>query len=138
MAQAQQRVDLVWDAPASVQTAPADKSAVLAGVLEWLVPTVGFAYAGDWKRGLPPAAVTLAGVVLFAATFEFHIFSESECNGTCTIGLLMAAGGRIWGIIDAVDTAKDFNRALAQNGLELGLMPGPAGLTLAASWRPGG
>lgn len=41
------------------------KSAWAAGVLEYAVPLAGYAYAGDWRRGLWPAGLWIAGGMLF-------------------------------------------------------------------------
>jgi hypothetical protein len=52
-------------APVSGQS---ERSPVLAGALELFVPTAGFAYAGDWERGLLPNAVRIGSVVGIVAT----------------------------------------------------------------------
>lgn len=39
------------------------RSPLVAGLLEFYVPTVGYAYAGDWTRGLLPTAVRGAATV---------------------------------------------------------------------------
>lgn len=80
------------------------KSELAAGVLEWLIPIVGHAYAGDAQRGLLPAGVSLGGFVL--------IIASGGDTGLVTAGLLGYLVGRIWGIVSAVETASDFNNNL--------------------------
>jgi hypothetical protein len=80
------------------------KSELTAGVLEWLIPIVGHAYAEDAERGLLPAGVSVGGLVL--------IFASGGETGLLTVGLLGYLIGRIWGIVSAVETASDFNSNL--------------------------
>lgn len=104
------------------------KSPVLAGVLEWLVPTVGYAYAGNWARGVPPAAVRITGFILLAAD-QFTVFgSPPPCRTQCIVGATMAIGGTIWSIVDAAATASRENgkrrRALRGPPVTLMVVPG--------------
>ncbi|MEW6507330.1 MAG: hypothetical protein AB1432_06235 [Bacteroidota bacterium] len=80
------------------------KSELVAGVLEWLIPIVGHAYAEDAQRGLLPAGVSLGGLVL--------VFASGGETGLITVGVLGYLVGRIWGIVSAVETATDFNKSL--------------------------
>ncbi len=90
------------------------KSELTAGVLEWLIPVVGHAYAGDAERGLLPAGVSVGGLVL--------IFASGGESGLITAGLLGYLVGRIWGIVSAVQTGEDFNNNL-KTKLNLSLKP---------------
>lgn len=90
------------------------KSELTAGVLEWLIPVVGHAYAGDAERGLLPAGVSVGGLVL--------IFASGGESGLITAGLLGYLVGRIWGIVSAVQTGEDFNNNL-KSKLNLSLKP---------------
>ena len=90
------------------------KSELAAGVLEWLIPVVGHAYASDAERGLLPAGVSVGGLVL--------IFASGGESGLITVGLLGYLVGRIWGIVSAVQTAEDFNNNL-KSKLNLSLKP---------------
>ena len=85
---------------------PSAKSPLVAAGIEYLVPTLGHAYAGDWSRGLPPAALIVAGVVL-GVTSDCD---ESSCAGFIA-GLGMALAGKVWGIFSAADTAQARNAA---------------------------
>ena len=46
-----------------------ERSVVLSGVLEYF-PTLGFAYAGDWKRGFLPNAFRVASFIGIFSTFD--------------------------------------------------------------------
>lgn len=82
-----------------------EKSPLLAGVLEWAVPTAGYAYAGHWSRGIPPELVRFTGVVLVLAQQYVGPFgTRRPCNAQCVIGTGMAVGGTIWAIADAAMT----------------------------------
>ncbi len=76
------------------------RSALLSGVLEWLVPTVGYAYAGDWKGGLLPNTVRIGGTIAYLAS------DANNCEAVCTAGLLAGVGGTVWAIVGAAKTAK--------------------------------
>lgn len=100
-AAAAQRVDTVI-----VRQPVAERSGVAAGVFEYLIPTVGHAYAGKWSRGVVPAAVRITGALMFLESMEDG--DDDETLGS--VGLLMALGGTVWSIWSAVDTAKGFNK----------------------------
>lgn len=81
------------------------KEPAFAAVLE-LVPVVGHVYAGDARRGLTPALVSAGGLVVMIA-------GAGDINTSMiTIGYLGYLGGRVWGIVSALDTANDYNTAL--------------------------
>lgn len=85
--------------------------------LEWLVPVVGHAYAGNAMRGVLPAVVTVGGMVA--------LIQGAGCDSLCAvngrdrnnddlawIGLGAVAVGRIWGMVSAHQTASDHNSEL--------------------------
>ena len=88
--------------------APPRKSAAAAAGLEYLVPTLGHAYAGSWTRGLPPAALMFAGAAI--AIEGSDGCGESGCEAFAA-GLGMVAVGKIWGIFSAMRTAQARNAA---------------------------
>lgn len=93
------------------------RSPLAAGLLEWAVPTVGYAYAGNWRRGIVPNLVVVGGLVLTLNAFveesmDVWTADEPECDTGCWIGLALLVGGKIWAIAGAVDEASDFNRRL--------------------------
>jgi hypothetical protein len=85
------------------------KSAWTAGLLEYVIPLVGYSYAGDWRRGLWPTGATVAGILMVSPCLD-------PCADSAVpwawAGLMLAGASRIWGIVGAVDTANDHNRAL--------------------------
>lgn len=107
-------------------SAESQKSVGVAVFLEWLVPTVGHAYAGNWKRGLLPNAVRVSGAVLFAVGLS-EGSSGDLYTGETEMGLIMMAGGTIWAMVRAGRTAKEYNDGLRldvgvrEEGVSLGL-----------------
>ena len=91
---------------ASPGVAP-QKSLVAAAALEYLVPTLGHAYAGDWERGLPPALL-LAGGVVWSLSGYSSCVEERGCTQVIS-GAVLAAAGKLWGLFSAVETAQDQN-----------------------------
>ena len=100
------------------------KSEFAAGGLEFLIPIVGHAYAGDAGRGVIPAVVSVGGIVVLVA-------GASDLNATvATLGYLAYLGGRIWGIVSAVNTAEDYNSNLKNKlNLSFNSMKFPQGKT---------
>ena len=81
------------------------RSAGLAVLLEWFVPTVGHAYAGNWKRGLLPNAVRVSGGVLLSSALLHGDLS----TGTFEAGVIMMAAGTVWAMARAGKTARAYN-----------------------------
>jgi hypothetical protein len=93
-----------------VAPAPSHKSPLAAGLLEWFtVPTVGYAYAGDWSRGIPSGLVRLTGFGLVLSAVNVDEPVDDACGGRCALGLAMFLGGSAWAVIDAVNTAEREN-----------------------------
>lgn len=94
----------------------AEKKSEIAAVLLEEIPLLGHAYAGDIKRGYVPAAVSGGGIAIY-------IVGAAADNGyIAVLGGLIYAGSRIWGMISAYNTAKDYNSNL-KNKLNLSLQP---------------
>ncbi len=92
------------------------KSELTAGVLEFLIPVVGHAYAGNAGKGVVPAVVSVGGLVVAivgAGNLDYTI---------ALLGYLGYLGGRIWGIVSAVQTADDYNMNLKRK-LNLSFQP---------------
>jgi hypothetical protein len=117
----------VWCPPALAQAMPGDderatapqRNPTTAGVLEALtIPTLGYAYAGNWARGLPPAMIQLLGVgLILEQQYCLCIFEDPPpCEGACTAGIILVVGARLWAMVDASSTAKRSN-ARAQGSL---------------------
>jgi hypothetical protein len=95
----------------SVQTiVVADKSAFAAGALEWMIPTVGYAYAGNWSRGILPGLVRISGMGLLFSHLSLMWLEDAPCRGRCVAGCVMGLGGAVWAVVDAANTAKRENR----------------------------
>lgn len=80
---------------------------LVAGVVEWVVPTVGYAYAGDWRKGLVPNTVRVGGLVLFATQVNSAARSSEEdrCPSACVAGFILAGVGTVWAVVGAASTA---------------------------------
>lgn len=111
--------------------APGRRSLLLAGAAEYLVPTLGHAYAGDWERGLPPAGVAVLGAAVAVAGASGCGDGEDRC-GLLVAGIAVASVGKLWGIWSAVDAAGDRSRALAA-GLRPALSLGSGGVRVGVS-----
>lgn len=138
-------------APASGQVADAiltyqaqERDPWIGGLVEWVIPTAGHAYAGDVKRGLVPAAVSFGG--LAAALWGLglgdnpvgvdapRVMFESEGSAVVTaLGALAWVGGRVWGTVSAVQAVGDANAALldrlgvSEDRIDLGTLVTPTG-----------
>lgn len=99
---------------AYAQAAPDERSPLVAGLLQAVFPPVpiGFAYAGDFKRGLLPTGLMYAGatVVLLEGVDTIDWTDEEAGSGTLmAVGLAAVVVGYGWGIWGAVDAANDHN-----------------------------
>lgn len=107
-----------------------EKSEAAAIGLELILPVLGHAYAGDAKRGILPAAVHVAGfaTLILVAVENLNVsfplgdlFSESEeenssgngLDAGVYVGLAAFLGGKVWGVVSAAGTARDYNRSLS-------------------------
>lgn len=92
------------------------KSEVIAAVLEAAIPVVGHAYAGDANRGIVPALISAGGIVLMFVSVESLSLSGYG------LGLVVYLGGRIYGVVSAIQTAEDYNKKLKKK-LNLSIVP---------------
>lgn len=100
-----------------------EHSPVVAGVVEWLLPTAGFAYGGDWTRGFVPNVVRTASFIGFMKTGG----DSNRCEGACPAWGVALVAGTVWAIVDAVDTARDHNARVRRLVAGLSLEPAPGG-----------
>jgi len=100
-----------------------EKNEFAAAGLEFVVPVLGHAYVGDPREGLPPALVSAGGLTL--AIIGTQVGCEDEFLGECinegNVGLMWAGilgyvGGRIWGIVSAMELAQEHNAQLRRRG----------------------
>jgi hypothetical protein len=97
------------------------KSPFLAGALEIItLPTIGYAYAGNWTRGFPSAAVRILG---FALWREQLYWSPPPCQAQCIAGAIMLYGGWIWAASDAAGTARRTNEERRTEALRGAVLP---------------
>jgi hypothetical protein len=108
----------------ATSSVPGTRSPVAAGFLEYIIPTAGFAYGGDWRRGLLPNALRIGGLVLVVSRSELGLFgTESECQTECKAGFVLAVVGSIWAIAGAVDTTNEFNDRLRAASAQVTISP---------------
>ncbi|MDP2957244.1 MAG: hypothetical protein Q8N53_12545 [Longimicrobiales bacterium] len=104
------------------------KSAWTAGILEYVIPTAGYAYADAWTDGLLPGAVRVSGTVALLWAMTDALTGEPgdgeppyECRTGCVYGIVATAVGCVWGVTGAVRAAKAWTPERA--GLTLGWSP---------------
>lgn len=102
--------------------AQSTRSSGLAGALELFLPTAGFAYAGEWTRGLLPNAVRIGSVVGIVSNCD----PDRGDRGTCAAfaGVLLAS--HIWATVGAANAARDRNRSMGAAAPGLVVLQGPA------------
>ena len=82
-------------------------SPIAAGVIEFVLPSAGFAYAGDWKRGFLPNVIRLATGIGFEQTYDKN---NDTCEiAACNVWAVLFLASTIWSIVGAVNTAGDHN-----------------------------
>ena len=109
---------------------PGTRSPGAAKFLEIFIPTAGFAYGGNWRRGLLPNAVRIGGLYLGVATLfrdSEHLFGSGglECRTECKAGFVLAAVGSAWAIGGAVDVTNEFNDRLRAASAQVTISPSP-------------
>lgn len=97
----------------------------IASGLELFFPLAGHAYAGDWKRGIKPAAlrtIGMAGALYWYSTGCF----DDVCEWVGVGGTLAFFIGWPWSVVSAGRTARDWNRSLRERlGIEPSLVIRP-------------
>ncbi len=126
---------LAWGVPGleAQESGPPRKSAWTAGILEYVVPTAGYAYADAWKQGLLPGAVRVSGTVALLWVMTDALTGEpgddeppDECGALCVYGLVATGVGYVWGVTGAVQAARRW--APEGVGLTMGWDPASSGL----------
>ena len=80
-----------------------------AGILEWVIPTLGYAYAGRWSKGLLPTAIRIGGIVLYTGIDHGE---GSEWYRDYKTPLIVATVGTVWAVTGAANTARKRNLKL--------------------------
>ena len=116
------------DALRAQSSGPQGKSALAAGVLEYVVPTAGYAYADAWTQGLLPGAVRVSGLTALLWVMADALTGEpgddeppDECRTMCVYGIAATTVGYVWGVTGAVKAAKRWTPERA--GLTVGWDP---------------
>ena len=115
-------------APAPVRIQFQKKSPAVAALLEAVMPTAGYQYAGEGRRGTAPAVMTGVGAGLAAFGFIFLMnsiasldVSESDfdlANAAVSVGGGLYVVGRIWGVAGVYAAVSETNRLLDQQGAQ--------------------
>lgn len=108
-----------------------EKSEFAAAGLEWIIPMLGYAYVDKATAGLTPALVSLGGLtVMFFGAYTGDTGNAALVWG----GFVGYVGGRIWGIVNALEYADSYNRELIRRisylneaGYDVVLAPGEDG-----------
>ena len=120
---------------------PTGLHVVLAGALEWPVPFLGHAYAGDASRGKLPNLVAAGGIataIAACATGGVGISGQRRCwsergssSDVFALGFWTFLVGRTWAIVSAMKTARDQRASPSEKpgskNAELDLSVTPAG-----------
>jgi hypothetical protein len=126
----------------------AKKQPALAIVLEIVVPGVGSIYADHVVGALITWGLEIGGFVLvvrgWADTFNNSVAGNPNSSSVETevwLGLGLILAGRIYGLVDAYSSSKDYNLALAQRlGLPPSVALAPAPIKVAGTnsvaWGP--
>jgi hypothetical protein len=102
-------------------------SPIVSGLVEFVLPTAGFAYAGDWTRGFLPNAFRVAALIGFGVTADGPEGDVCEGEGACQAWGIAVLGTTVWSIVGAVQTANDHNRAISDLEGRLFVEPAPVG-----------
>ena len=99
-------------------------SPTTAGVMEMFLPSAGFAYAGDWKRGLLPNALRLTAIVGIVTTADVL---ANTCDGICNAWQVLFVASTVWSIVGAVKTANQHNALIQRSKVGMSLERSPSG-----------
>ena len=98
----------------------APKSKAVAVGLEIVVPILGHGYAGDAKKGILPALVTLGGYVAIATTLDDDGEIKEDKEATAGLGALAVIGGRVWALVQVSRMVEAHNKRLSVKPMEKG------------------
>jgi len=96
------------------------RSPILAGYKEWTLPFSGYAYGGDWRKGIVPNILRIGGV----AAICVGVAGERLNPVTFTTGFAVGGVGTIWAVTGAVMVTKHRNALINSNGAEIKLSLG--------------
>ena len=104
------------DSSVSVKLMPFQKK-YLSGaiILETFIPTMGYVYARNWKKGIIPATLRISGMILAAYQIELgHLNGIVEIKNKFlfTSGLIIWLSGLTWSYIGLKGVIDDYNNSL--------------------------
>lgn len=95
------------------------KDTALALILSLIIPGIGQVYCGKVARGIAILIVSILLVPILYLGYAI-LFVETESDTALLIGLLIAGIASfafwIWNIVDAYNTAKEYNTYTTNNG----------------------
>ena len=99
---------------AEKENSPSKKSPNLAFALELIFPLAGHIYAGDISKGMAPGVTYVVGALTVIQGIEEtdFFFGTSDGGGKIGAGLLIAAAGKLWGVISAYKVAAAHNEKI--------------------------
>ena len=99
---------------AEKENSPSKKSPNLAFTMELIFPLAGHIYAGEISKGMAPGLTYAIGVgtVMQGIEETDFFFGTSDGRGKIRAGLLIAAAGKLWGVISAYKVAAAHNEKI--------------------------
>ena len=98
----------------------APKSKAVAVGLEIVVPILGHGYAGNAKKGILPALVTLGGYIVFATTLDDNGEIKEDKKGDAAIGAVVALTGRAYALKQVSSMVAEHNKRLSVQPMDKG------------------
>jgi hypothetical protein len=113
------------------------RSPTSAAILEFVVPVLGYRYAGNWKRGLLPAVPYVAGAVLTNQHTRCVAEQLNDPSRTCneteaSIGGLLWLGSRVWAGAEVHRLTVTRNRDITERLMAVSSTTRPGELLVAA------
>lgn len=97
------------------QTTLHQKSMTGAIILETFIPTLGFLYAANWKKGVLPELTKFSGLFLAASQVRLNIFgngSDIKNDFLFTSGLVITFAGLVWTYASLADAVNEYNDSI--------------------------
>ena len=106
--------------PQAPALAVVPKSKAIAVGLEIVLPILGHGYAGDAKKGILPALVTLGGYITIATTLDDDGEIKSDKEGVALAGGAVALAGRVWALVRVSNMVEEHNKRLSVKPMDKG------------------
>jgi len=109
-----------------------------AGILEGLLPTLGYNYADSWSDGIVPGIVRLGGAVAMFWGLTETLSREpgdpdagTGCTKKCSWGFAVMTLGTAWGVVGAVSAAKNWSGGTPEGGVATAMVQGQRGFSVS-------